>query len=607
MKKIIKLSMATALLIATNSYASSNNEDLGMITVSSATKSEQSIQDVTSNVEVISNVELEDRNIDTVTKALNLVSGISFTSNGGLGATKDVRLRGMNNNRTLVLIDGIKYQDPSSTSGASTSHLMLGDIEKIEIIKGAQSGIWGADATAGVVNIITKNPQEGTHGSIFGESGSFNTKKYGMGLSHKENKFDIKVSAQKITSDSFSSRAPRYEDLNNYEDDKYENTTVSLKSNYNINDDSTLGVSVRTIDAKKEYDSFNAPNDETMKSDVSNKLYNLTYKQKYNKHNIKLSLERSEFSRDEIGTTFGVKSFNGKINNIEINDNIQYNNKDFFILGMGTSDDNVDFVKVDNSEHNKKNRDNFLYITNSNTLNNTILTQSARYDKYNNFDNKFTGKLGIKHNYSRDIYVSSNIGTGYNVPNIMQELNPWGTINNELNPENSKSADITLGYKSLTLTYFYSRVTDLIQWDNSQYKNLEGKSTFKGIEVDYKNEILDNILFNINYTYLSAKDKDGVDLPRRADETLKFGLDFYGIEKLHFGINGEYIGSRYDEKAKTTQTGKYTVANFTANYDLMSNVKIYTKIDNISNKYYQTVDGFATSPRAYYAGVKVSF
>ena len=112
----------------------------------------------------------------------------------------------------------------------------------------------------------------------------------------------------------------------------------------------------------------------------------------------------------------------------------------------------------------------------------------------------------------------------------------------------------------------------------------------------------------MSYTRLSAKNKNGQDLRRRASETLKFGIDYYGFSKLHMGLNGEYVGSRYDSDNKQgAQTGRYTVANAVVNYDLSKNIKIYGKIDNITDKYYQSVNNYATSPRAYYAGLEVSF
>jgi vitamin B12 transporter len=153
----------------------------------------------------------------------------------------------------------------------------------------------------------------------------------------------------------------------------------------------------------------------------------------------------------------------------------------------------------------------------------------------------------------------------------------------------------------------------MIAWDSAavKYNNLIGTSTFKGIEAEYKNQILADTLLSVNYTQLSAKDKDGFDLERRAKENLKVGIDYYGIEKFHFGAFGEYVGKRvqytYGTHTVSAQTGGYTIANAVVNYDLTDSVQLYAKIDNIADRYYQTVNGYATSSRACYVGLKASF
>jgi len=345
MKKI-KLSIATALLLATNSYAQTT-EDLGMITVTSATKSEQSIKDITSNVEVITGAELEEKHITTVAEALNLVSGISFTSNGGVGSSTNINLRGSDNNRVLVLIDGVKVKDHSSISGTDISHLLIHNIEKIEIIKGAQSGIWGADASAGVINIITKTPKDGNRGTLLAEIGSFKTTKYGGEFAHKSKDGEMILNFLKLKSDGFTTQAPKREDIEKYEDDSYENTTIGFKTKINLSDVANLGFGVTHIDALKEYDSYNNPNDTTIKNDTKSNLFYLTYNQKINKHDIAVKYETGEIKRDQIGTTWGVKLTKSESSNLELKDTFQYNEKDFVVAGAGKNNDKIDFTRAD--------------------------------------------------------------------------------------------------------------------------------------------------------------------------------------------------------------------------------------------------------------------
>src|SRR5690606_36938119 len=137
-----------------------------------------------------------------------------------------------------------------------------------------QSGIWGADAAAGVINIITKNANLGTHGNATVEYGSFNTKKYEAMVSHGNQWFDFSLSANKIDSNGFTTAAPRGEDIKKYEDDAYENRTINAKAKLYLNENSKIGFNVVDIDALKEYDSSaNNPNDTTMKNDTQSRLY----------------------------------------------------------------------------------------------------------------------------------------------------------------------------------------------------------------------------------------------------------------------------------------------------------------------------------------------
>ena len=614
MSNAIKLSLISVALL---SQLNATEIQLEKITVVSATKNEQSLKDVTSNVNVITSAEIEERHYTTVAQALNSVAGINYTSNGGLGSTTSINLRGAGNNRTLVLIDGVRYQDPSNTNGASIQHLMIQDIEQIEVIKGAQSGIWGADASAGVINIITKKAKQGTHVSANLEGGSFNTRKIGATVSHRTSDFDIKLSMNEITSDGFSVQAPRDEDINQYENDAYSNLTINLQANYYINDDAKINLNITDIDALKEYDSYGNPNDNTMKSDISNQLYSLSYLQTYKNHDFILKAERSEFARKEIGTVasfFGenVINFNGTHTNIEFIDNMTYFEKDFITFGFGSNSDDVDYIMTDNSKKQKDNRDNYIYLTNSNIFDKVILTESIRYDDYNNFDSKATGKLGIKYNINQDLFITSNVGIGYNVPNIVQELNPWGAPNSELNPEDTVSSDISIGYKGFKATYFYNEITDLINGTFIggiyKFENIDGKSIFKGYEFEYSQNIIDSISISLNYSILSAKDKDGKYLARRPKETAKLGLDYYPLDNLHLGAYGEYIGERYDRADQSgQQTGRYAVLDIVSNYDINKNLSFYVKIDNLFDKYYQTVDGYTTAPLSGYLGLNAKF
>ena len=116
------------------------------------------------------------------------------------------------------------------------------------------------------------------------------------------------------------------------------------------------------------------------------------------------------------------------------------------------------------------------------------------------------------------------------------------------------------------------------------------------------------LFLNLNYTRLSAKNKDKEEFGRRPKDKVGFGVDYYGLKDFHFNINGEYIGTRYErDDKKGAKTGNYTIWNAVVDYDISKNFSTYLKLDNIFNKDYQIVDGYATSQRAAFVGLKASF
>jgi len=598
MNSKIKLSLLATALVASNVDAKIT---LDTITVTSATKSQQSIKDVTSNIEVVTSAEIEDKHITTVPEALNQLSGISLISNGGLGKAASIFVRGFDNKRVLVLIDGIRYNDVASIGGAPFEHLMIDDVEKIELVKGAQSGVWGADASAGVINIITKMPEDGLNASLNSEFGTFSTKKYGVMASYKKDNFYMKASAQKVDTDSFSALAPRGQNVDDFEDDGYENLTTSLKLGYKFNEENKIDLSHRIIDADNEYDGFRAP-DSVLYSTTKDKFSNIKFQNKNSYATTDIYFNRSVFNRDyPQGFT---KEFDGVVNEYGLKSDIPYMNDTSFLVA------GIDYKTFEHKNSiAKKYNNKAIYLTNSNKFNcgKTNLTESIRVDRYSAFDNKTTGKVGLKHNFSDELFVSANAGTAYNVPTLYNLYSIYGKTN--LNAEDTFSYDFTIGYKDFKSTYFYNTVDEMIDYDfvTNKYANVSGKSKLKGFELSYKKTFQEDFLFTTNYTRLSAKDNSGRDLRRRAKENLKFALDYYGFEDAHIGVNGEYVGKRYDDNAKTKQTGKYTLLNFTGNYDFTKNINAFLKVENLTDKYYQSVDGYASSERAFYAGLKVKF
>ncbi|RBQ30000.1 TonB-dependent receptor plug domain-containing protein [Aliarcobacter vitoriensis] len=608
MKNKMSTSLVAGLLIATNLYST---DTLETITVTSATKSEQKLKDITSNVDVITSEDIEARKFKTVAEALQTIAGVQVSQSGGIGQQTSVFLRGMDSKKTLVLVDGIRYNDPSG-NGANFEHLMINDIERIEVIKGAQSSIWGADASAGVINIITKSAKDGTYGSANIEYGRYDTTIAKANISHKNKNFDAKLGVTRVDTNGFSAMSPKSSEAKKYEKDGYENTTANIKLGYHFNENNRLSISYEIIDTKTDIDGndsfYNPDPNNTDKAKTKTHLANLTYE---NKNDIALTKVYANYTDIKREYTSNTPKYKGTIKEYGVNTSIDYlDNYSNLVLG-------ADYKKFENKANIDKNYDNKgIFISNTNKFfdNKTIFTQSLRYDKYSDFENKTTGKVGVKQYIIDDLNISANYGTGYNIPSTF-ELYDASSGNINLKPEKTKSYDVGVEYKGFSATYFNSKIENLINWEwtgpgsyDGKNKNIEGKSRFKGIELAYKNSITEDIFLNLNYTRLSAKNKDEQEFGRRPKNKVGFGVDYYGLKDFHFNINGEYIGERYDFNNKQgAKTGNYTIWNAVVDYDISKNFSTYVKLDNIFNKDYQIVDGYSTSQRAAYIGLKASF
>ena len=610
------LSIVTAtLLLTTNTFA---DETLEEITVTSVSKTTQNIKDITSNTSVITTEDMAERGYTTVVQALNGLAGISYTSSGGLGQATSVRVRGMDSKRILVLIDGIRYNNVTSTSGANFEDLMIENIEQIEVVKGAQSGVWGADASAGVINIITKRAKDGVHGSAHIEGGTFNTKKYGATLSSATANYYFKVSHNVVETDGFTAQTRKDADLDKFEDDGYTNKTTSLQLGFNINETNKIDLSHMVIDTEGEYDPFGNPDGEA-NSNTKNTFssINFNHVDSFNELNIyaKQSVFEREFIEPDYMGTMNTTSYNGEVKEYGFTSKVPYRSNDFVLFGADYK--NYEHEDAIGKEYDSKG----LFVTNSNTFEGfiggkTIFTQSLRHDNYSTFDNKTTGKIGLKHIHEKikGLTTSMNYGTAYNVPTLYQLYSAYGSPT--LNPESTKSFNVTVEYRDLSITYFDTKIDDMIDFDMTTfaYNNISGTSKISGFEVSYQNEIFESLLFNVNYTHLlKAKNYDGEDLLRRAKDTLKIAVDYYGIEKLHLGIDAQYVGSRTDVMFNAdyttteVETGKYTLVNFTVDYAMTEDVKVYGKIENLTDEAYETVYGYSASPRTFSLGLKAKF
>ena len=610
------LSIITAtLLLTTNIFA---EETLGDITIISANKTAQSIKNTTSNVTVITAEDIEENGYQTVSEAINTIAGISVGMSGGLGQKSSFFLRGSDSGQILVLIDGMRLNDPSTTNGqALLENLTTSNISQIEVVKGGMSSIWGSNASSGVINIITKEAKDGTHGSLGLSYGSHNTKGINANIAYKNDKLSVQFLSSKIISDGISAKSPRSE-----ESDNYDNTNYNLKLGYAFNTHHRLNLNYNSTESDIDYDS--TPDDSLSTINSKQKNISLSYQYTLDNYTATLSASNGKYDREDHNAFGGMSTFDSKVKEYSFINSYNYI-QGKVILGLEYKDISGDtqyksqFYNPPASIADYMNK--AIFISNTYNINqNTLLETNLRYDNFNNFENKTTYKIGLKHHhvFLEGFTSSANYYTSYDAPSTYQISD--ALVSKALTPSYTKGYDVSLSYKKLlSVTYFNNTVEDFIDYFSNPltyedwYQNIDGTLKFSGLELETAYTFEEqNIILSANYTHLfEYEDDNNQKLQRRAEDTFNASLSYYTEDNTHFGISTQYIGDRieytyntYDIKAST---GNYTIWNLNFNTKIFNDIDFSIHAKNIFDKDYETISTYATEGRSIYAKVKYSF
>ncbi|MDM5270966.1 TonB-dependent receptor [Sulfurovum sp. zt1-1] len=606
MNNTIKLSIAVSLLLTITTHAA----ELEPITVTTTNKTEHSINDTTSNVTVITAEELDKNGYQNVAQAINSIAGISVANSGGLGQQTSFFVRGADSGKVLVLLDGMRLNDPSTTNGtALLESLTTDNIQQIEIIKGGMSSIWGTNASAGVINIITKTPQEGTHGSLSLLYGSYKTKGIDADIGYKDDKFSAQLLASYLDTEGISALAPR-----DAEKDAYTNKNINLKLGYRFDENNKIQLSYNRIKTETEYDdswsTAQAEDDYShAQSDQENTALQYDYKSGDYRTNMYASQGKYErtFYTNSYGV--GVNVYEAKLKEFGMINSYDYS-RGKAVLGLEYKDidgfNQYNDYPASQADYTNK----AVYLSNLYRITTgTLIETNIRYDNFEQFENKVTYKAGIKHEYNKisGLGVGANYYTSYDAPSSYQLANV--VFGSELKPAFTKGYELSAHYKELlTITYFNNKVKDSIDYDmvNYGYYNIDGVSKFKGLEVEsiYPFETM-NLNISANYTHLfEAKKEDGSDLFRRPKDTVNLSANYY-TDSSSYGITAQYVGDRTD--LGDMSTGNYTLWNLNYARELTDEIKLTLNAKNIFDKEYQSVYGYATEGRSVYTKIRYRF
>ena len=609
--------------------------------VISPTKTPLPLSQVTSAVEVIRGEELEQKKFKTVVDALRLAQGLAVFSNGGPGTLAQVRIRGAQPKHTLVFIDGTIVNSP--TDGTfNFANLTAENIERIEILRGAQSMLYGADAMGGVINIITKKGEGKPSASAFVEYGSFASLREGAQASGAKGPIDFSLSLSRWDTSSFSSVNYRRDAI---ERDGFHNWQASGRLGVALPKDGRLDFNLRWWNSDVSLDSVfgNTRLDvfgsrQTTRNLILSVIYEQpltswwTQKLTLAQTNEHLLFDSGRLQRNLLtGVVSPVFPFPADIEilnrRLEWQHNFQVGKPLLLTAGYQFREEQGDAgTSFGTPQPNRLLSSNAGFAqAQVNVKDRLLLTGGIRQDSYNVFGDattyRVTGGYLIPETGTK---IRSSYATGFRAPTL-NDLFFQGANNPDLKPEESKSFDVGVdqnvwqGRLQLKTGYFWNRFDNLILFvpgvncPPSTFgtcpQNIQQAKT-QGFEASFKFQVMKGLDAWGQYTYTLTRDlATGRRLPRWPVDQASAGVSYQPIEPVRVNVDYRFVGARNNDAANTPsqRLGAFGVVNVSATYDVTKQVQVFGRIDNLLNQEYEEFLFFGTPIRSVFGGVKLTY
>ncbi|MCM8826455.1 MAG: TonB-dependent receptor [Candidatus Omnitrophica bacterium] len=630
-KKILSLlGIILVVLIRGNVLAEEKKYDLGKIIVT-ATKTLNYQAEVGSSTTVISEDEIKRSGKQTVYEVLKGIPGVAVVQNSAFGGVTSIYLRGAKAGQTLVLIDGVEVNDPMSTDRSfDFAHLTVDNIERIEIVRGPQSTLYGSDAMGGVINIITKKGEGKPTWNGYFEGGSHNTFRENLGLSGSLDRFNYYVSVSRLDSNGINKVT------SGSEDDGYSNTVISSKMCYKLFDNSELSLVARFTDAKTYLDDGSYDDDPNYTAYWRDLSFKSSFSQSINSwwlqevsfsyHDLRRKYldEKDVFEPNDYENSW----YKGNNKKFEWQHNFTPADWDTITCGFEYEEEMVSSYYYSESVwgpyeskfDRKKINNKGWYLQNQLMLwDYLFITPGFRADVHQLFGTETNYKISTAYIIPNiGLRLKANWGTGFKAPSLYQLYSNYGSP--ELKPDESKSYDFGFEQNlldnkvSFGLTYFHNDFKNMIDWDSAtwKYKNI-GKAKTKGFELQTKFSPYEKLTMGANFTYTDTKDKiTGLELLRRPKRQANFDVNWRFLPKANLNIGITYVGIRKDTDytswpSELITKKAYTTVGLTTSYDITENFHVLARFENIFDKKYQDVHGYNMPPREFYGGIKINF
>ncbi|SDD32849.1 vitamin B12 transporter [Paracoccus isoporae] len=567
---------------------------------------------------VLTAEEISSKGVRNVQDALRAVPGLAVSSSGA--SNTQLRIRGAEGNHTLILIDGVRAA--AGDSEYFLSGLDIANIDRIEVLRGPQSVFFGADASAGVVNIITRQPATGSEAGGAVEIGNGWAASAYASTRGDRGGVALNLSAR-------DDKGYDHSGTPGGEADGIRRKAVSLSFDHRLTEALTAGVMLRRADEEYDYDdeSWTASTageyvvdaaGQADRDETAGQVW-LEIGQPGGRLSHRLSYDRTDFALSQSnGTRTEARTDIWKYRGIFGLDGAYDTARQTLSIGAERRRDENSITTSQNR------RSNSAIIEYRGSFADALdLQLGLRHDDNEIFKDATTWSLGLSYALpNAPVRIHASAGTGVVNPTYSEQFGGFGYIGNpDLKPEENRGFDIGVeteflgGRGLIDVTYFHEKLENEISFnglplpDGTNYLNLSGTSTRRGVEMAAQLQASDRLSFGASYTYLDAKAPDGQVETRRPRHTLGLTAAYLFAEGRG-SVSGEllHVAGNYDTQFfgsfATEELDDYTLVNVAGGYDLTERVRLTGRVKNLFDADYTEVFGYATQGRTAYLGLE---
>jgi vitamin B12 transporter len=605
----LKISIAGVLCAGTalSSVAFAQEASTDTIVID-ATRLGQTEAEAGTAISVITSEDLDRRALSQAADALAIAPGVTVSQSGAFGGVAYARIRGNNAGQTLMLIDGVPVNDVASPGGGyDFATLDLSDVDRIEVLRGPQSTLWGSDAIGGVISVVTRAPERGLGWRGFAEAGSFATLRAGGSISGGGDRAEGRLSAVWNSSNGISSADKRD---GNTEKDGFESFTVSGRGGVRISESIRLDGTLRWTDAEFDFDGFPPPlfdladtNDRTESEELSGSA-NLTA-QSFGGHltNV-LQVTHASLDRDNFAGQTLTSANEGERIGYRYSGDAKLAEGHRLAFGAEREESEA------NNEEAEANSVFALYEWSP--IAGLTLTGGLRYDDDDRYGSETTGRAAASWQLSTDIRLRATWGQGFKAPTIFQSTFICGFCgltapNPNLKAETSESFDAgvdwSIGAVDISVTAFDQETENLIDFSFTQgYANI-ALTKSQGVEVEIAAPITNWLEARLSYAFIDAEDGSGSELPRVPEQSGDAELVFTPRGPFSASIAVRHNGDQSDGFGP--RVPGWTRTDLAAAWKLGSHAELYGRVENLFDEDYQSVGGYGTPGVSGLVGVRV--